>query len=48
MFGVTAEYPAWFLNNLQHVVVFVRDLIVTLGLARLQVSFVLTPLFLIG
>ena len=41
MFEVTSEYPAWILNNLQNVVVFVHDFIVMLGLPRLQVSFVL-------
>ena len=46
--GVTAEYPAWILNNLQHVVVFVRELIVTRGLACLHVSFILHHSFWLG
>ena len=41
MFKVTTEYPACILNNFQDVILFTHDLIITLYLPQLQISFLL-------
>ena len=48
MFKVTTEYPACILNNFQDVILFTHDLIITLHLPHLQISFLLYHSFWLG